>query len=65
MVRDESEDYLVFVIPELSEGQRDMERFLAENGRVLAEVISSNTKELSAQQRGEELSGASPITPTT
>ena len=57
MVREESEDYLVFVIPELGEGRRDMERFLAENGPVLAQVISSNTKELSAQQQQEELSG--------
>ncbi len=65
MVREESEDYHVFVIPDLGEGRRDMERFLAENGRVLAQVISSNTKELSAQQQQEELSGASPITPTT
>ena len=57
MLREDSEDYLVFVIPELSEGHRNVERFLAENGRMLAQVISSNTQELSAQQPGEELSG--------
>ncbi|MGD0900849.1 MAG: hypothetical protein ABR915_23705 [Thermoguttaceae bacterium] len=57
MVRAESEDYLVFEIPELPEGHRDLDRLLADQGQALARVLSSNTKALSSQQQREELSG--------
>jgi hypothetical protein len=57
MVRQQIEDYVVFVIPELGQEHRGIEQFLAENEHLLAQVLSSNTKQLSAQQRREELSG--------
>ncbi len=56
-VREQVEDYLIFAIPSLGEGGGDLEQFLAENRQVLAQVLSSNTKPLSQQQRQEELSG--------
>ncbi len=51
------EDYLVFEVPELEGDDGDPERFLSENGQVLAQVLGSNTEALSAQQQREELSG--------
>jgi len=57
MVRRQVEDYVVFVIPDLVRDPRGVDQFLAENEHLLAQVLSSNTKQLSAQQRREELSG--------
>jgi hypothetical protein len=56
-VREEAEDYLIFAVPSLGEYGRDLEKFLGDNGHVLAQVLSSNTKALSRQQWQEELSG--------
>ena len=42
------EDYLVFEVPELEGDDGDPERFLSENGQVLAQVLGSNTEALSA-----------------
>ena len=56
-VREEAEDYLIFVIPSPGESGRDLETFLRDNRQVLAQVLSSNTKALSRQQWREELSG--------
>jgi hypothetical protein len=56
-VRAETEDYLVFAVPSLGEDGRDLEKFLGDNRQVLAQVLGSNTKALSRQQRREELSG--------
>jgi hypothetical protein len=55
-VREEVEDYLIFAIPSLGDGRRDIEDVLRENRHALAEVLSSNVKPLSRQQRREELS---------
>ena len=55
-VREETEDYLVFAIPSLGDEQSRLEAFLRDNRQVLAQVLSSNTKPLSRQQRREELS---------
>ena len=55
-VRAETEDYLVFAVLARGEDGRDLDEFLMENRQVLAQVVSSNTKPLSPQQRREELS---------
>ena len=55
-VRKETEDYLVFAVPSLGKDGRDLEEFLRDNRQALAQVLSSNTKALSRQQRREELS---------
>jgi hypothetical protein len=55
-VREPVEDYLIFAVPSLGEGS-DPGKFIEDNGQVLAQVLSSNTKALSRQQQGEELSG--------
>ena len=57
LIREEVEDYLVFVIPDLGQGDRDVEQVVADSGSALAQVLSSNTKPLSRQQQREELSG--------
>jgi hypothetical protein len=56
-VREEVEDYLIFAVPSLGEGGRDLGKFLGDNRQALAQVLSSNTKTLSHQQWREELSG--------
>jgi hypothetical protein len=56
-VREEAEDYVIFTIPSLGESGCDLEKFLRENRQALAQVLSSNIKPLSRQQRREELSG--------
>jgi hypothetical protein len=56
-IREEAEDYLIFTVPSLGEEGRDLESFLSDHGQVLAQVLGSNTKSLSTQQRREELSG--------
>lgn len=56
-VREPSEDYLIFRIPELPEDNRGLGQFLVHHGSTLAQVVSSNTKALSEQQEREELSG--------
>ena len=55
-VREEAEDYLIFAIPSLGEDHRTLGDVLRENREALAQVLSSNTKALSRQQRREELS---------
>jgi hypothetical protein len=57
MLRPQVEDYVVFAIPDLAADQRGLEAFLADHEPALAQLLSSNTEPLSAQQRREELSG--------
>ena len=54
-VRAEAEDYLIFHIPTLEEGGSDVAGLLHDHRQALAQVLSSNTKPLSRQQRREEL----------
>lgn len=56
-VRPEAEDYLVFAIPELGEDGASPEQFIEDHGPLLAQLLSSNTKQLSQQQQHEELTG--------
>jgi hypothetical protein len=55
-VREEVEDYLVFAIPSLAAGDTKLGEIVRENRQSLAQILSSNTKALSRQQRREELS---------
>ena len=55
-VRADAEDYLIFVIPSLGKDRQNLEEILRDNRQALAQVLSSNTKPLSRQQRREELS---------
>ncbi len=55
-IREEAEDYLIFAIPSLGDGRRDLKDILRDNRQVLAQVLSSNTEALSRQQQREELS---------
>lgn len=55
-VREAAEDYLVFVIPQLGGSRCDLTQFVAENGPIVAQILSSNTRRLSEQQQREELS---------
>ena len=55
-VREDVEDYLIFAVPSLGEGRRQMENALRDNRQVVAQVLSSNTASLSRQQQREELS---------
>jgi hypothetical protein len=50
-VRDEIEDYLVFVIPEAPEGPGDPERFVAEHRHALAQILNSDALPLAVQQQ--------------
>jgi hypothetical protein len=54
-VSEEIEDYLVFSIAS-PEDEGGLEAFVSDNAQVLAQVLSSNTTLLSAQQQREELS---------
>jgi hypothetical protein len=56
-VREEVEDYLIFAVPSLGENGGELAKFVNDNRQLLAQVLSSNTKPLSRQQRREELSG--------
>jgi hypothetical protein len=55
-VREEAEDYLIFEIPSLGQGHRDLATLVKDHGPVIARVLSSNTENLSRQQQREELS---------
>jgi hypothetical protein len=55
-VREEVEDYLIFEIVSLGEGRRDLAGIVKDHGHILAQVLSSNTQDLSRQQQREELS---------
>jgi hypothetical protein len=55
MVREEAEDYLIFEIPALGAAGADVAGMLHDQRQALAQVLSSNTKALSRQQRREEL----------
>jgi hypothetical protein len=56
-LRAEAEDYLIFAIPQLGETPGDLDRLVADHGPQLAQILSSNTRELAEQQLREELSG--------
>jgi hypothetical protein len=55
-VRAETEDYLVFAVPSVGEGGRDVRDFFRNNRQALAQILSSNTSPLAHQQQREELS---------
>ena len=55
-VQKEVEDYLIFAIPTLGDGQPNPTEILRANRQALAQVLSSNTKTISHQQQREELS---------
>ena len=57
-VRDEIEDYLVFVIPEAPEGPGDPERFVAEHRHALAQILNSDALPLAVQQQRQDLSSS-------
>ena len=54
MVREDTEDYLIFAIPSLGEGRPALADVLRGHQQVLAHILSSNVKTLSRQQRREE-----------